>query len=221
MSMDLKGGSGGARIDVTCRITGWIEILKLAEFAGWEPAGTGRPHWSYRVLTPKAEHLMAERLGVWGRETGNSKSIQVAYEAAKNERSLDGSWNAEDRSADEAVNDALEEVNASYGWDGRYPQGYLSNDGQFVTAADATALADALERSLPDIPLRSLIKPQRLIFSGEGLREALERAVRAPYRPENWPQGLADVLQRLAGPDGRALVSEIIRLCRAGGFYIQ
>ena len=219
MSMSLIGETCDIRVN--CRIALWIDVLKLAEFAGWEPAGTERPHWLRRVLTPKAERLMAERLGIWGQETGNAESIQVAYEAAKNERSLEGSWSAEDSSADDAVNEAYEkvpwdEVNASYDdWDGGYPRGYLTNEGQRVTAADGTALADALERTLPDIPLVSIIKPQHLISSGE----ELERAFASLYRPENWPQGMADALQRLAGP-GRAIVSEIIRICRAGGFYI-
>ena len=145
MSMDLIGGSDGDRIDFTCRLSAWVEILRLAKFAGWEPAGTERPYW-LRGDVP-----------------------------------------------DEALNACYD------GWDG----GYLSNDGQFVTATDATALADALERALPDI---------------ERLEQAVA-AVHAAAHRENWPRGLADALKQLAGP-GRAGVSEIIRLCRAGGFWI-
>lgn len=107
---------------------------------------------------------------------------------------------------------ALKPIHA--GWDGKYPLGYLTNDFQFVTPKDASALADALERMLPDVPLEPIITPHVPISSWETLREA---AI-APFQPENCPQGLADAFQRLAGR--RALILEIISLCRAGGFAI-
>jgi hypothetical protein len=222
MSMDLIGGSGGDKIAVTYRTALWIDILNLAVLAGWEPAGTERPRWFRLVPTPKAERLMAERLRIWGREVGNHEPIKVAYQAARVERSRVGSWNRDDHSADEAVIEASDrepddKVNKAYdAWDGRYPGGYLTNEGQFVTAADATALALALELTLPDIPLESVIQSQPTFVASA---EELKRAMSGLYRPENWPQGLADAFQRLAGP-GRAVVSEIIQLCRAGGFTI-
>src|SRR2546423_13839985 len=51
-------------------------------------------------------------------------------------------------------------------WDGRPWNGtYFCNDGQRVTAEDAHALADALERALPDIPDEDAVAHKMVIVA--------------------------------------------------------
>jgi hypothetical protein len=81
----------------------------------------------------------------------------------------------------------------------------MTNDYQLVTAADAAALADALERALPDIPNESA-------WSGPpgGIR------VLPDGTTEDLPE--PNALQYWAG--NKAYLQEFIAYCRAGAFAI-
>lgn len=80
-------------------------------------------------------------------------------------------------------------------WDGNY----TSNSGQLVTEADARALADALERALPDIPGRA------------DTREAVvPGASTITLHPLEFFRSA-----------GKAKVTGFIDYCRKGGFRIS
>lgn len=85
-------------------------------------------------------------------------------------------------------------------WDG----GYVSNDHQLVTAEDAAALADALERALPTISDTNTLT--------DAERDQLESVDEAELA--------ASDLRWLSGPDWKTAIREFIIFCRAGGFTI-
>ena len=85
--------------------------------------------------------------------------------------------------------------------------GYYSNSGSHVTAADARALAKALEKALPDLPGHDALAPKTF----EDPRLAGERFLRrgTPVTPFEWFSGANK--EHLKG---------FIALCRQGGFEI-
>jgi hypothetical protein len=85
-------------------------------------------------------------------------------------------------------------------WEG----GYDTNDGQRVTDEDAAALADALERALPDVPTHDALAHKTREVGGI-------RCI--PYDADVSP------LEYLSGK-GRTRLTEFIRFCRDGGFEI-
>jgi hypothetical protein len=86
-------------------------------------------------------------------------------------------------------------------WDG----GYFTNDDQRVTTEDAAALADALERALPDVPRHEAMAHKTVELPG-GLRVMKADADESPLE---WFSG-----------EGRDQLVEFIRYCRAGEFVI-
>jgi hypothetical protein len=101
---------------------------------------------------------------------------------------------------------------------------YLTNDGQMVMREDALFLADALERSLDDIPndrskmnwtpndwmmdeLPEWLSPEEVTLMEEGLEEqAVDVAIMHPF-------------EFFAGDEKHHLL-ELIRFCRLGSFTI-
>ncbi len=106
----------------------------------------------------------------------------------------------------------------------RWAGSYSSNDGQTVTAEDANAFADALEKALNDIP-------NHQIDSGEfiGAAELRELADRINYpiinsfadiAPEGtFPKEVLNPFEHLAG-ERKLAVKELIAFCREGAFRI-
>src|SRR5262249_52232156 len=85
--------------------------------------------------------------------------------------------------------------------------GYFVNDGQRVTAEDARALADALERALPDIPDHDAMPHKTFEHPSEpGVRLVALDPRASPYE---WFSG-----------DKKRLVRQFIDFCRQGGFEI-
>ena len=101
---------------------------------------------------------------------------------------------------------------------------YLTNDGQVVSAADACALATALERSLEDIPDARLEPDWDFCLCLEDdLPEWLSPVERALVEGE-LQEGLLDILGThplvfFAGDEKPHLV-QFIRFCRLGSFEI-
>jgi hypothetical protein len=104
-------------------------------------------------------------------------------------------------------------------WDGRY----LTNDGQTVKKADAIWLADALERSLGDIPDANPPINWNAALLDDDLPEWLSPEEQALVE-EELQDGLLDVLGRdpldyFAGEEKQRL-RHFIRFCRLGSFAI-
>lgn len=89
--------------------------------------------------------------------------------------------------------------------DGQWDRNYTTNDGQEVTADDAAALADALEKALSKVPEHDALAPYR---APDGMIEI------APRHPD-----AADA-DWFSGPAGIAYVARFIRFCREGTFHI-
>jgi hypothetical protein len=111
------------------------------------------------------------------------------------------------------------ELNAD--WDGTY----LTNDGQRVSAEDAWFLAEALQRSLDDIPdTNTHIDWNPRFWLRDDLPEWLSPVERAMIE-DALQDGLLDTLgthpyEFFAGDEKPHLV-EFIRFCRLGSFEIQ
>ena len=106
-------------------------------------------------------------------------------------------------------------------WDGRY----LTNDGQTVKKTDAIWLADALEKSLGDIPdHKARIDWNAALFAGDDLPEWLSPE-EIGIIEEELQDGLLDVigmspLVYFAGGEKQRL-REFIRFCRLGSFEVM
>lgn len=83
---------------------------------------------------------------------------------------------------------------------------YFSNSGCVVTAADAAALAEALERALPDIPGHDAMG-EKTFFLPSLPGVPLVRST-TPVNVFEWFSGKQELLR------------DFIRFCRAGGFEI-
>jgi hypothetical protein len=96
-------------------------------------------------------------------------------------------------------------------WDGRpWGGGYLSNDGQRVTATDARALADALDLALPDVPDGDIVAGKMGIVG-----TLPDGSVLRGPKP-----GVESSLTEAFSGEGKCRLEEFIRLCRAGEFAI-
>jgi hypothetical protein len=85
---------------------------------------------------------------------------------------------------------------------------YFWNDGFRVTDEDARALADALERSLPDVPDHDALGHKTTTHPGlPGQRLIPIDAEVSPF-------------EYFSGPKGKGRVKEFIAFCRQGGFAI-
>lgn len=104
-------------------------------------------------------------------------------------------------------------------WEGDY----TTNSGQEVTAADALALAAALERSLDDIPDNRDMPPHKITVKAEDA--------------DNLPDGINFLIRELGGDgmiisnpnlhpyeyfggDRKEMIFKFIDFCRAGAFRI-
>jgi len=100
--------------------------------------------------------------------------------------------------------DADEEERAN--WTGSY----MHNSGQSVRPTDALALAEALERGLPDLPDEYAAKHKAIVEETDGQPTSILVPVGAPISP----------IEALSGPNKEA-VRELIAFCRKGGFEIE
>jgi len=85
--------------------------------------------------------------------------------------------------------------------------GYCSNDGQQVSAADAAALADALERALPDIPNHDAMEHKTTPIPGM----PGERGI---------PMDVKFTAFELFSGENKAHLREFISYCHKAGFWI-
>lgn len=106
-------------------------------------------------------------------------------------------------------------------WDGNY----LTNDGQMVSAEDARSLAEALEKSLDDIPdTNPQIDWAPGLWTEDDLPAWLSPTERAMIEG-SLQDGLLDTMgvhpyEFFAGAEKYHLI-EFIRFCRLGSFEIQ
>jgi hypothetical protein len=95
-------------------------------------------------------------------------------------------------------------------WDGPWGGRYCHTEGQRVTDDDALALADALERALPDLPDENLLADKEWVYRLPGGTEL--RGIAAGVE--------TSLIERLSG-DAKPRLREFIAFCRAGGFTIR
>lgn len=105
---------------------------------------------------------------------------------------------------------------------------YYSNDGQIVTETDALAIANALEKSLDDIPdylpdVRKLVPMPntlmtRLMASLPDIPE-LQRALAVGVATALWPDDDLNPFEFFGG-DEKQKVKDFIAFCRKGEFCI-
>lgn len=94
-------------------------------------------------------------------------------------------------------------------WDGRYD----STDGQEVTAQDARALADALEKSLDDIPDNP--QPGQILErEGADLLGAMARDMEKVWLNMNQHSF------GFFGGENKKKIEQLIEFCRRGAFFI-
>ncbi len=106
-------------------------------------------------------------------------------------------------------------------WEGNYS----TNDGQTITAEDASAFADALEKALDDIPDQRINSGE--IVAAAELAELAERTgdplvgVLALYAEAGArvPKETVNPLEYFAG-EGKRHIKELIRFCREGAVRI-
>ncbi len=103
--------------------------------------------------------------------------------------------------------------------------GYLTNDGQMLTVQDASSLADALEKSLDDIPdVKTPIDWNAELQTEDDLPEWLSPEEREIIQ-EGLEAELFDVrgihpFEFFAGDEKHSLMT-LIRFCRLGSFIIS
>src|SRR5262249_37537985 len=116
--------------------TSWQMLLDLALSNGWKPAGVV-------PREPTEEELAEEEL---------DEDEETADDMEDEESEEEDEADEEDVPLPEETAQALAALlRASFPSD-PVLRPYFCNDGNCVTAEDAAALADALERALPDLP---------------------------------------------------------------------
>ncbi len=108
-------------------------------------------------------------------------------------------------------------------WDG----GYWSNDYQGVTAKDARNLADALERSLPDVPSFDVLEGKRtfIVEKGDGSAAIYDSREAIPAGEKLVGTGIPSEtvvtpMEVFSGEKGKEYLRDFIAFCRAGAFCI-
>jgi hypothetical protein len=103
-------------------------------------------------------------------------------------------------------------------WDGRYH----SNDGQWVTDADAMGIAAALINGLDDIPDAEVGDRVRItsvgLQSGDKLELMIDRTI-DPFEQLN-RRMTQSPFEYFSGESGKERLREIAAFCGQGGFYI-
>jgi hypothetical protein len=95
---------------------------------------------------------------------------------------------------------------AATDWDGSY----ASNDGQRVTAEDARALADAIERMLADEDRVARVREVAILLE-EQVRQLAKREYGIDLPPETHGEYPVD----------EPSLRDLVRFCRQGGFRID
>ncbi len=96
---------------------------------------------------------------------------------------------------------------------------YFTNDGQYVTDADAAHIADALERALDDIP--DFNTSEKWVEYGPANQPTspVTRAMVEAGLVASSPNESLTSLEFFSG-EAKQHVRDFIAFCRAGGFYI-
>ena len=98
-------------------------------------------------------------------------------------------------------------------WEG----GYNSNDGQTVTASDASALATAIENSLDDIPDHQIPTPGQ---EADGTTK-LDNPLWQKHREDLRSGSLPSLLVTFSGKDSKQRLRKFIKFLRGGDFQIH
>jgi hypothetical protein len=101
---------------------------------------------------------------------------------------------------------------------------YYSNDGQIVMEGDAYAIAEALERMLPDIPRKDMVPEDHIQRMTPAAIKALASTKGDGTCPCLWCGGgklrEPGPLEWFSGPEGRRKIKDFIEFCRGGAFTI-
>jgi hypothetical protein len=186
MTMDLIAPHGEQHFNNNA----WNQLLEMALQHGWQPAG---------VLKPERTDFEDEDEGF------EDEPEDLEGEAEDEEDEESAGLPAEEVPADHPLARLIKSL---------FPHskdpllgGYFVNDGQRVTAEDVGALADALERALPDIPDHDAMAHKTFEHPSEpGVRLV---PIDTPTSPYEWFSG-----------DKKGLVRQFIAYCRRGGFEI-
>src|SRR5262245_53541873 len=142
VGMNLVGPQGQQDFNLFA----WKLLIDLARRNGWEPAGTEPPApgaWPEEEDEPGEPEGESEAEGEEGEpedSEGGAEVVRLTPEELEAYRV-------------QQDNPILQAILSFFPPPGdRLLSSYFSNDGRRVTADDARALADALERGLPDIP---------------------------------------------------------------------
>jgi hypothetical protein len=173
----------------------WWRMLRLARRYGWVPAGTHLPSLCIQHAIDQIARL-DDRVA-YLKEVGrvaHALTLERAYRV----------WDREhERYVSHLPADLAVPCRCHEAWAGHYG----TNDGQWVTAADAGNLAAALAQALPEIP------------DEEAVAHKLEPD---PFEPQRWAQKEGEALTDLEFFFGERheRVREFIAFCRQGGFWI-
>jgi hypothetical protein len=210
MTMDLSGSQGKEHFNNTS----WQMLLDLALRNGWKPAGVVR-----RELRPEDfedetdldqdEEDETDLDADQDDEMDEDEEPSALLEEAEEDEDEESEESAEGQAVpipEEAAQALAALLGLSFPSDPVLGL-YFCNDGNRVTAEDAAALADALERALPDLPQHDALGHK----SFEHPSEPGVRLIRSdtPVNPFEWFSG-----------KNKKRVEEFIAYCRKGGFEI-
>jgi hypothetical protein len=160
--------------------TAWKMLIDLALQYGWRPAGTQEPDGEDHP--PEDDESPEEDVVQPSEDQSRAAEARPDHPIAQAVKSLFF------RSGDPVLDS------------------YFKNGGARVTAEDARALADALERALPDVPCHNALEHEVVRFAGVP-GEFLPFGT--PVTPFEWFSG-----------ENRGRLKNVIAICRSGGFKI-
>jgi hypothetical protein len=194
MTMDLIAEHGEQHFNNNA----WNQLLQMALQHGWQPAGV----------------LKSERPDAEDEDGPEGEVEEEGWEEDEPDEEAEGEEEPEGLGEEAEGVEIPEDHPLARVIRSLFPRsgdpvvgGYFVNDGQRVTAEDARALADALERALPDIPDHDAMAHKTFEHPSEpGVRLV---AIDTPASPYEWFSG-----------DKKRLVRQFIDFCRQGGFEI-
>jgi len=198
MGYDLRGPDSEFRFSTTA----WPKALGLATMFGWVPHGTEPP--MRRTLRPDLPQYYHDAGETWLAEMLKANFDGADPSTLQPPPYPDDAWIDEPR---------------DLSWDG----GYDSNDYQRVTDDDATNLAAALERALPELRDYNVTEIKARPVTG-WIADLVGNAARDAGIPGDQlmtfgPAEDSDPIEYFSG-DLKQKIVDFIAFCKTGGFTI-